>query len=322
MSLINIPLSVSLAVASQSTPTSGIITAVWAGLVAAILGGSQFNITGPTGALAGILANYALLFGADILPLLSITSSLVVAAVYLFKWDKYMVIDRLCRTAPSYCSSVPFSHLNFCVVGMPRWKCQRYLPSSIVHGFTLGVAVIIASSQLSSALGIRDAAVRGSCFLNIVATLSRIGSSNVWAVAVFVFLWLTLFALIKVQPRMPWSVLIAAAGIAWGSAHNTQCTIESQHAHHIRLTSPDLACSWRSVLVVCCEQLHFILGLSATSSNTGRQVRHPASHPVVTNRFLINAASLDRYSRPRLPRLRLHCLRSRAGVADIWEAGR
>ena len=91
MALINIPLSVSLAVASQSTPTSGIISAVWAGLVAALLGGSQFNITGPTGALAGILSNYALLFGADILPLLSITSAILIAAVYVLKWDKYMV---------------------------------------------------------------------------------------------------------------------------------------------------------------------------------------------------------------------------------------
>ena len=97
---------------------------------------------------------------------------------------------------------------------------QRYLPSSIVHGFTLGVAIIIASSQLSSALGIRDVPARSSCFLNIVETLSRTATSDVWAASVCAFMWMSLFALIKVQPRLPWYVVIAAVGIAWGSAHN------------------------------------------------------------------------------------------------------
>ena len=91
VALINIPLSISLAVAAQSNPTAGIITAVWAGLIGAIAGGSDYNITGPTGALAGILTNYVLLFGVDCLPLLSITSSVLIFVVFLLKWDRYVV---------------------------------------------------------------------------------------------------------------------------------------------------------------------------------------------------------------------------------------
>ncbi|MBM3887124.1 hypothetical protein FJ364_04295 [Candidatus Dependentiae bacterium] len=49
VALVSLPLSISLAVASQSSPTAGIITAVWAGLIAAILGSSNYNIIGPTG---------------------------------------------------------------------------------------------------------------------------------------------------------------------------------------------------------------------------------------------------------------------------------
>ncbi|MEI9966116.1 MAG: SulP family inorganic anion transporter [Candidatus Moraniibacteriota bacterium] len=63
VSLISIPLSVSLAVASNATPTLGILTAVWAGLVAAIFGGSKFNIVGPTGALSGVIAVFVITHG-------------------------------------------------------------------------------------------------------------------------------------------------------------------------------------------------------------------------------------------------------------------
>jgi SulP family sulfate permease len=59
VSLVSLPLSVSLAVASNATPTMGIITAIWAGFFAAFFGGSHYNIVGPTGALSGILAVFA-----------------------------------------------------------------------------------------------------------------------------------------------------------------------------------------------------------------------------------------------------------------------
>lgn len=61
VALINIPLSLSLAVASATTPQAGILTAVWGGFFAALLGGSEFNISGPTGALSGILARDAIM---------------------------------------------------------------------------------------------------------------------------------------------------------------------------------------------------------------------------------------------------------------------
>ncbi|HBP01180.1 MAG TPA: hypothetical protein DD454_03145, partial [Candidatus Moranbacteria bacterium] len=55
VSFVSLPLSISLAVAAGATPLMGVITAIWAGLVASVLGGSNYNIVGPTGALSGIL---------------------------------------------------------------------------------------------------------------------------------------------------------------------------------------------------------------------------------------------------------------------------
>ena len=111
VSLVSIPLSISLAVAANATPLMGIITAIWAGLLASILGGSNFNVVGPTGALSGILAIFAISHGADALPGLAIVTGLIIIIFFVFHLEKYIIL----------------------------------IPSSVIHGFTLGVAFIIGA---------------------------------------------------------------------------------------------------------------------------------------------------------------------------------
>jgi SulP family sulfate permease len=106
VALISIPLSISLAVASNASPLIGIITAIWAGLFAAVFGGSNFNIVGPTGALSGIIATYVILHGIGGLPVLAVITGLIILAAYFLKLERYLVL----------------------------------IPSSVIHGFTLGVA--------------------------------------------------------------------------------------------------------------------------------------------------------------------------------------
>lgn len=55
VSLINIPLSISLAVASGATPLQGIITGIWGPFIAAMFCGSKHNIFGVAGALTSIV---------------------------------------------------------------------------------------------------------------------------------------------------------------------------------------------------------------------------------------------------------------------------
>ena len=117
VSLVSIPLSVSLAVASQATPVMGIITAIWAGLMAAIFGGSNYNIVGPTGALSGLLAAYALTQGVSMLPMLAIVAGLFVLIAYAARLERFLV----------------------------------FVPASAIQGFTLGVAFIIGLNQLNFA---------------------------------------------------------------------------------------------------------------------------------------------------------------------------
>jgi len=59
--MINIPLSISLAIASELGPNAGIQAAIFGPFFMGLLGGSDFNICGPAGGLASILSEYSVL---------------------------------------------------------------------------------------------------------------------------------------------------------------------------------------------------------------------------------------------------------------------
>ncbi len=134
VSLVAMPLSISLAVASGSTPLIGIITAVWAGFIASIFGGSNYNVVGPTGALSGLIAAYAATHGTDGLPTLTVITGLMILAAYLLRLERYLI----------------------------------FIPSSVINGFTLGVALIIAFGQFNAAFGLYGLTKHESFFANVI----------------------------------------------------------------------------------------------------------------------------------------------------------
>src|SRR3989338_2375116 len=182
LSLVSIPLSVSLAVAANATPVMGVITAMWAGLFAALFGGSNYNIVGPTGALSGILAGYAVLYGMEALPVLAVFSGFMIVLFYLFHIDRYLI----------------------------------FIPSSVIHGFTLGVAFIIALNQLNFALGLKGLPVHESFIENIVESLKHFSSFDPFTVGLFVAGLIFLFVLLKVSPKFPGPIFLAPIGIFLG----------------------------------------------------------------------------------------------------------
>ena len=97
VSLINIPLSISLAVASlgngsDSAPLIGILTAVWAGSFAAIFSSSNFNVYGPAGALSGIILAFVLQSGPQYVPYLAIATGIAVIAIWALKLSRYITL--------------------------------------------------------------------------------------------------------------------------------------------------------------------------------------------------------------------------------------
>ncbi len=182
VALISLPLSLSLAIASGAAPITGIITAIWAGFVGALLGGSEFNVIGPAGALSGILASFALTFGAGYLPMLAMISGLLIIVFYFFQWDKYLV----------------------------------FIPSSVMYGFTLGVGLTIALGQVNAAFGLKGLPVHDTLLGNFMESLQHVGQADPATAALFLSGLVILFALVRFAPRVPGAVVIAIIGIAVG----------------------------------------------------------------------------------------------------------
>ena len=91
----------------------------------------------------------------------------------------------------------------------------------MVHGFTLGVALIIIGGQLANGLGLRNLPVHSHFALNILEVATHAASTSLPALTLFALSWLSLYTLVCTFPRVPWSVVIAAIGIALGYLSHT-----------------------------------------------------------------------------------------------------
>ncbi len=124
VALISVPLSIALSIASGAGPLPGIITGIWGTALAALFGSSNYNVIGAAGALTTILFAATLAapagLGAAVLPFMAIATGLIVAAIWLLRFDRFLY----------------------------------YIPSSVMYGFAAGVAVLIAVSQLFDATGL------------------------------------------------------------------------------------------------------------------------------------------------------------------------
>lgn len=180
VSLVSIPLSLALAIASGATPTQGMITALWAGLFAAVFGGSNFNIVGPTGALSGVLIGYTVLHGFMGLPLIAVLAGIMTIVAYLLRLDRYII----------------------------------FIPGSVVHGFTLGVAFIIGLGQINNIFGLHNMPKAEGPINGVALALERFAEVQ-WPIFVmfvlgvaFIFFWN------KKVKKIPGAVVLAFAGIA------------------------------------------------------------------------------------------------------------
>lgn len=182
VSLVAIPLSISLAVASHTSPVVGILTAIWAGLVAALAGGSNYNVVGPTGALSGILASYAILHGSETLATVAVLSGLIIFFAYLFRLHKYLV----------------------------------FVPGSAIHGFTLGVAFIIGLGQLNFALGLTGLTAHEKFVDNLIESAGHFAAFSPVSLVLFLVSLALLLFFKKFYPRLPGAIVLAPIGIGLG----------------------------------------------------------------------------------------------------------
>jgi SulP family sulfate permease len=120
VAIVALPLAMALGVASGASPDKGLATAIVAGLFISMLGGSRVQIGGPTGAFVVVVFNVIAGHGYDGLVLATLMAGIILIAA------GYMRLGRLIR----------------------------YIPHPVITGFTAGIAVIIASSQIKDFVGL------------------------------------------------------------------------------------------------------------------------------------------------------------------------
>ncbi len=164
--VVALPLAMAFAIASGLKPEAGLWTAIIAGVLIAVLGGSAVQIGGPAGAFIVIV--YGII-------------------------ERYGVANLLIATA---CAGV----LLF-VMGLLRLgRLVRYVPVSIVIGFTNGIAVLIAASQVKDWLGLDVAKMPADFFAQLRTIGANLHSFNAYAFALGLICFLGLF----LWPRL-WS---------------------------------------------------------------------------------------------------------------------
>ena len=119
--VVALPLALGFAIASGVPPVMGLYTAVIAGILASLFGGSTFSITGPTGAMVVLILSTVTKFGIEGLLLAGLLAGLFQIAFGLLR------------------------------VG----KVVKYLPMPLISGFTGGIGAIIFIGQIGNALGLK-----------------------------------------------------------------------------------------------------------------------------------------------------------------------
>jgi SulP family sulfate permease len=120
--VVALPLSMGLAIASGCEPQRGLYTAIIGGLIVSLIGGSRVQIAGPAGAFVGLCAGCVATYGYDGLAVATLMAGALIVLLGALRLGRAIT----------------------------------FVPVPVVIGFTTGIAVIIASTQLSPALGIAE----------------------------------------------------------------------------------------------------------------------------------------------------------------------
>ncbi len=179
--LVALPLAMAFGIASGVTPEAGIYTAVAAGFIISAVGGSRTQIGGPTGAfvviVAGIVANFGL-------------SGLYM--VTLMAGGLLIVMG---------------------ITGLGA--AVRFIPRPVTIGFTNGIALLIASTQIKDFLGLTTPALPSEFIERLTLLIEHVGTVHWPALMVAAGSLAIILFLPRVVPRVPGSIIaiLAAAAI-------------------------------------------------------------------------------------------------------------
>ncbi|HVU29662.1 MAG TPA: SulP family inorganic anion transporter [Sphingomicrobium sp.] len=195
VALVALPLSIAIAIASGASPKAGLITAIIGGFLISLLGGSRVQIGGPTGAFIVVVAGVITQYGYDGLLIATLLAGLILVAAGLARAGRFIAL----------------------------------VPEPVIEGFTVGIALIIAVSQLKDLLGMSAAHVPADLVHGLPALWGARGEANFTAFVVGVIAIAGIATLRRLVPWFPGSLLvIAIASAAVARLHLPVDTIYSR----------------------------------------------------------------------------------------------
>ena len=167
--IVALPLAMAFSIASGLPPEHGLFTAIVAGFLISLLGGSRVQIGGPTGAFVVIVSGIVAQFGYAGLCWVTLMAGGLLILFGVFRLGGLI----------------------------------RFIPFPVTTGFTTGIAVVIFSTQVKDLLGLRMAAVPAEFLPKWNAYFHAIPSISLSATALGIASILIIFALRRYSPRVP-----------------------------------------------------------------------------------------------------------------------
>jgi SulP family sulfate permease len=183
VAIVALPLAMALGIASGTTPEKGIVTAIVAGFLISALGGSRVQIGGPTGAFVVVVAGIIATHGYDGLVLATLMGGFILLLAGVLRLGNLM----------------------------------RHVPPPVIIGFTAGIAVIIATSQLKDFLGLTIPHMPGGVVGQWRAIAGAIGTIDVPTLLVASATLGLILAMRRWTPKLPAfliAIVLAAATVA------------------------------------------------------------------------------------------------------------
>lgn len=174
VALVALPLSIAIAIASGATPKAGLITAIIGGFLISLLGGSRVQIGGPTGAFIVVVAGVIAQFGYDGLLIATFLAGIILVAAGLVRAGRFVAL----------------------------------VPEPVIEGFTVGIALIIAVSQLKDLLGMSPAHVPADLVHGLPALWAARDQANLTAFVVGLIAIAGIALLRRLMPWFPGSLLV------------------------------------------------------------------------------------------------------------------
>ncbi|SNU01500.1 sulfate permease, SulP family [Ruaniaceae bacterium KH17] len=171
--IVALPLALGFGISSGAGAEAGIITAIVAGFVAAIFGGSSVQVSGPTGAMVVVLAPIVATHGVGAVAVVSLLAGAIL-----------------------------------CVTGVMRMgRAVTLIPWPVIEGFTLGIAVIIFLQQIPALIAPSQRLSTNA----VIAAFQAIGSADlgyaIWALGCVAIVATCMIGLPKIHARIPASLV-------------------------------------------------------------------------------------------------------------------